>query len=104
MRERKADFPLIKLAIVTPVFDDWTSFLTLITDLEAALQKLNCRAEIIAVDDCSSERPPTDIATAHFYPIRDIGGTRFYEDLTPAERHFNALKRILERAEPDYKN
>jgi polyisoprenyl-phosphate glycosyltransferase len=62
MPDPKANFPLIKLAIVTPVFDDWTSFLRLITDLEAALQKLNCRAEIIAVDDCSSERPPTNIA------------------------------------------
>jgi len=35
---------------------------------------------------------------------RDIGGTRFYDGPTPAERHFNALKRILDRTEPDYKN
>jgi ribulose-5-phosphate 4-epimerase/fuculose-1-phosphate aldolase len=32
----------------------------------------------------------------------DIGGTRFYEGLTPPERHFAALKRILDRKEPDY--
>src|ERR1700685_4016823 len=33
---------------------------------------------------------------------RDIGGSRFYEGPTPAQRHFNALKRILDRSEPDY--
>jgi ribulose-5-phosphate 4-epimerase/fuculose-1-phosphate aldolase len=33
---------------------------------------------------------------------RDIGGSRYYTGLTPAERHFNALKRILDRTEPDY--
>jgi ribulose-5-phosphate 4-epimerase/fuculose-1-phosphate aldolase len=35
---------------------------------------------------------------------RDIGGARFYDGPTPAERHFNALKRILDRTEPDYRN
>jgi len=34
--------------------------------------------------------------------VRDIGGTRFYEGPTPAERHFAALKRILDGKEPDY--
>ena len=33
---------------------------------------------------------------------RDISGTRFYEGLSPAQRHFDALKRILDRKEPDY--
>jgi hypothetical protein len=33
---------------------------------------------------------------------RDISGSRFYEGLTPAQRHFDALKRILDRKEPDY--
>ncbi len=33
---------------------------------------------------------------------RDIGGSRYYTGLTPAERHFNALKRIIDRTEPDY--
>ena len=33
---------------------------------------------------------------------RDIGGNRFYEGPTLAQRHFNALKRILDRNEPDY--
>jgi ribulose-5-phosphate 4-epimerase/fuculose-1-phosphate aldolase len=33
---------------------------------------------------------------------RDIGGARFYEGPSPAQRHFDALKRILDRQEPDY--
>jgi ribulose-5-phosphate 4-epimerase/fuculose-1-phosphate aldolase len=33
---------------------------------------------------------------------RDIGGSSYYTGLTPAQRHFEALKRILDRTEPDY--
>jgi ribulose-5-phosphate 4-epimerase/fuculose-1-phosphate aldolase len=33
---------------------------------------------------------------------RDIGGSSYYEGPTPAQRHFDALKRILDRREPDY--
>ena len=32
----------------------------------------------------------------------EIGGARFYKGPTPAERHFCALKRILDREEADY--
>jgi len=32
----------------------------------------------------------------------EIGGARFYNGPTPAERHFCALKRILDRGEADY--
>jgi ribulose-5-phosphate 4-epimerase/fuculose-1-phosphate aldolase len=35
---------------------------------------------------------------------REIGGAKFYDDPSPAQRHFEALKRMLERTEPDYKN
>jgi len=35
---------------------------------------------------------------------RDIGGAIFYDGPSPAQRHFDALKRILDRSEPDYKN
>jgi len=34
--------------------------------------------------------------------INDIGGARCYDGPTPAERHFEALKRILDRREPNY--
>src|SRR6202790_4218977 len=33
---------------------------------------------------------------------RDIGGNGLYEGPTPAQRHFDALKRVLDRKEPDY--
>ena len=33
---------------------------------------------------------------------RDIGGNHLYTGPTPAQRHFDALKRILDRKEPDY--
>jgi ribulose-5-phosphate 4-epimerase/fuculose-1-phosphate aldolase len=35
---------------------------------------------------------------------REIGGARFYNGPSPAQRHFDALKRILDRTDPDYKN
>src|SRR5271163_2906530 len=33
---------------------------------------------------------------------REIGGAVFYDGPSPAQRHFDALKRILDRSEPDY--
>jgi ribulose-5-phosphate 4-epimerase/fuculose-1-phosphate aldolase len=33
---------------------------------------------------------------------RDMGGTRYYEGPTPAQRHFDALKRMLDCREPNY--
>src|SRR5215467_13281713 len=35
---------------------------------------------------------------------RDITGANFYAGASPAERHFEALKRILNREEPDYED
>jgi ribulose-5-phosphate 4-epimerase/fuculose-1-phosphate aldolase len=34
---------------------------------------------------------------------REIGGAKLYDGPSPAQRHFDALKRILDRTEPDYK-
>jgi len=33
---------------------------------------------------------------------RTIGGNNLYNGPTPAQRHFDALKRMLDRKEPDY--
>jgi hypothetical protein len=33
---------------------------------------------------------------------RDIAGANLYKGPSPAQRHFDALKRILDRKEPDY--
>jgi ribulose-5-phosphate 4-epimerase/fuculose-1-phosphate aldolase len=35
---------------------------------------------------------------------REIGGASHYSGLSPSERHFEALKRILDRSQPDYKD
>ena len=34
---------------------------------------------------------------------REIAGASFYDGPSPAQRHFDALKRMLDRSEPDYK-
>lgn len=34
---------------------------------------------------------------------REIGGAKFYDGPSPAQRHFDALKRVLDRTEPAYK-
>jgi hypothetical protein len=34
--------------------------------------------------------------------MRDIGGTSVFDGPSSAQRHFDALKRILDRKEPDY--
>ncbi len=36
--------------------------------------------------------------------MREIGGPSFYDGPSPAERHFEALKRILDRQETDYRD
>jgi len=33
---------------------------------------------------------------------RDYGGTSMFDGPGPAQRHFDALKRVLDRKEPDY--
>jgi hypothetical protein len=34
--------------------------------------------------------------------MRDIGGTSMFDGPSSAQRHLDALKRILDRKEPDY--
>src|SRR5262245_21461189 len=52
---------ILRLAIVTPVFNDWVSFQRLAGDLADCLRDQGWSVEIIVVDDCSSERPPPAI-------------------------------------------
>lgn len=44
------------IALVTPIFNDWQSFKILIKDLAEFSQKYELNLNVIAVDDCSSER------------------------------------------------
>ena len=34
--------------------------------------------------------------------MRDIGGSSMFDGPSAAQRHFDALKRMLDRKEPDY--
>jgi polyisoprenyl-phosphate glycosyltransferase len=43
------------LAVVTPVYNDWTSFSQLVVQLDAVLAGLGCSARIFAVDDKSTD-------------------------------------------------
>lgn len=61
---------MVRIAIISPIFNDWESFQQLVADLGAALQDLDCSVEMIAVDDCSSEREPDDIALTS--PVNQI--------------------------------
>ena len=50
------------IAIVTPIFNDWKSFKFLIKDLREISSKFDLNFNVIAVDDCSTEREyPFDI-------------------------------------------
>jgi glycosyltransferase involved in cell wall biosynthesis len=53
-----------RLTIVMPVFNDWESFRCLLTDLAACLSERDCTVAIVAVDDCSVERPPATLELA----------------------------------------
>lgn len=44
---------MINLHIVTPVYNDWDSFIVLVERLESVLSKAGLSASIIVVDDCS---------------------------------------------------
>ncbi len=43
-----------KIAIVTPVFNDWVSFGMLINDLSKLANEFDIKIQVIAVDDCST--------------------------------------------------
>ena len=51
-----------KIIILTPVFNDWKSFKFLIKDLREISAKFGLNFNVIAVDDCSTQREyPFDI-------------------------------------------
>lgn len=52
---------VLRIAIVTPVFNDWASFRELVKDLGRSLSELDCSVEIVAVDDCSTETSADDL-------------------------------------------
>jgi glycosyltransferase involved in cell wall biosynthesis len=49
-----------RLAIIVPVFNDWTSFAILCRNIDRLAPAWGVRVSIIAVDDCSAEPLPAD--------------------------------------------
>ncbi len=49
--------PQLKLAILIPVFNDWSSFRLLMTDLDEVLSRHQLSVDVVAIDDGSSISP-----------------------------------------------
>src|ERR1700704_1429724 len=90
----------INIAIVTPVYNDWTSFRLLVLDLAQSLSNRNCTIEIIAVDDCSSECAPEKIAAK--YPIKKITTLQLAANMGHQRAIAIGLMSIADRADIDY--
>lgn len=60
------------LLIVTPVFNDWISFGTLLAEIDRAMSDWNMNVDVVAVDDGSSQSPWLDAAIKSLRNIRDV--------------------------------
>jgi glycosyltransferase involved in cell wall biosynthesis len=89
----------LQLVIITPVFNDWESFNTLVRDVARALTDLNCEVEIIAVDDCSSDRAPSAIAIRH--PIHRVSTLRLAANMGHQRAIAIGLSSIVARNDLD---
>lgn len=49
------------LAVITPVYNDWASFRSVVADLDRAAATLNLRFRVYAVDDGSTDAIPDDL-------------------------------------------
>jgi hypothetical protein len=49
------DGNLMKIALITPILDDWLAFGDLVQEISSSLADLSLAMEIVAVDDGSSE-------------------------------------------------
>ena len=68
-----------RICIITPVYNDWSSFGKLVDHIASATQGLDCEIEVIAADDCSTERPPRRLIARH--PIKRISTLRLTTNL-----------------------
>ncbi|HYM98627.1 MAG TPA: glycosyltransferase [Aestuariivirgaceae bacterium] len=90
----------INIAIVMPVYNDWTSFRLLVLDLAKALSGSNCSVEIIAVDDCSSESAPEEIVAKS--PIEKITTLELRGNMGHQRAIAIGLMAISDRPDIDY--
>ena len=90
----------INIAIVMPVYNDWTSFRLLVLDLAKSLSSSSCSVEIVAVDDCSSESVPERIVANH--PIERITILELEGNVGHQRAIAIGLSAISDRSDVDY--
>jgi len=66
----------MNLVIVTPVFNDWKSFVQLQADIDLALRNLDVDYQVLAVNDDSSITPPPDIGCDVLHLTCNLGHQR----------------------------
>jgi glycosyltransferase involved in cell wall biosynthesis len=94
------DMARIRLVIIVPVFNDWTSFAALVRNIGLVLKDFDCDVEIIAVDDCSTERAPSKIDAV--YPINRVSTLRIAANLGHQRAIAIGLSSIVTRDDIDF--
>ncbi len=90
----------LRLAIVTPVFNDWESLRHLLADLAESLRERDCSVEVVAVDDCSFERAPDDFELAA--PIRELRVSRLASNMGHQRAIAVGLASLVARDDIDF--
>ncbi len=67
----------LKLRILIPVYNDWTSFYRLVREIDLAISGLNVAADIVAIDDGSTSAPDP-AALAPLQTLRRVGLLRAF--------------------------
>lgn len=90
---------MTRICIIIPVYNDWTSFETLVRRLGEALPGTGAEFEIVAVDDCSPEQPPLHIPAPP--PITRISTIRLVTNLGHQRAITVGLVSIADRKDID---
>ena len=72
---------MMKIAILSPVFNDWLSARSLIANLSAAYEESSATLEITLVDDGSTEEPPLDFAAEKYSNVEVVEILRLRRNL-----------------------
>lgn len=65
-----AETPVSRIAIVTPIYNDWESFVLLMRDVEAAFPAESFVIDVVAIDDCSIALLPDVVPGGSIASIR----------------------------------
>jgi hypothetical protein len=91
-----------RIAIVTPVLDDWPSFSTLVERLAGVFAGIDCSVHVLAVDDGSaSVPPPGSICLPRDGPVAEVSVLRLAVNLGHQRAIAAGLSRIAKRDDID---